>query len=227
MSATLQSHSSLSDNGSRQSVSRNTAWDRPVDGGTASLLLCSTAANTSPTTTETIWCWSSYLGSQHMTLPTCCRALWRRRQISRAAANQLHVATASSSVATGGGTCPPTPVRPGHGNCRNPMKKVGVGWGTGSSWPNILSELWITVSVCFCAHRHTACVVHRPTVHGLAAKYPQYAVSFRRGWGLRTPTRTHHNIPISTQPCIYLGSLNRVSASAGVKAGMSRVPGGR
>jgi len=30
-----------------------------------------------------------------------------------------------------------------------------------------------------------------------------------------------------TQPCILPGSLNRVPASAGVKAGMSRLPGGR
>jgi len=29
------------------------------------------------------------------------------------------------------------------------------------------------------------------------------------------------------QPCIPLGSLNRVPASAGVKAGMSPLPGGR
>jgi len=31
----------------------------------------------------------------------------------------------------------------------------------------------------------------------------------------------------STQPCIRPGSLNRVPASAGVKAGMSPLPGGR
>ena len=31
----------------------------------------------------------------------------------------------------------------------------------------------------------------------------------------------------STQPCIPLGSLNRVPASAGVKAGMSPLSGGR
>ena len=31
----------------------------------------------------------------------------------------------------------------------------------------------------------------------------------------------------STQPCIPPGSLNRVPASAGVRAGMSPVPGGR
>ena len=31
----------------------------------------------------------------------------------------------------------------------------------------------------------------------------------------------------STQPCIPPGSLNRVSASAGVKAGMSPLSGGR
>jgi len=31
----------------------------------------------------------------------------------------------------------------------------------------------------------------------------------------------------STQPCITPGSLNRVPASAGVKAGMSPPPGGR
>jgi len=31
----------------------------------------------------------------------------------------------------------------------------------------------------------------------------------------------------STQPCIPSGSLNRVPASAGVRAGMSPLPGGR
>jgi len=33
--------------------------------------------------------------------------------------------------------------------------------------------------------------------------------------------------PTSTQPCIPPGSLNRVPASAGVRAGMSPLPGGR
>jgi len=33
--------------------------------------------------------------------------------------------------------------------------------------------------------------------------------------------------PRSTQPCILSGSLNRVPASAGVKAGKSPLPGGR
>ena len=33
--------------------------------------------------------------------------------------------------------------------------------------------------------------------------------------------------PRSTQPCIPPGSLNRVPASAGVRAGMSPLPGGR
>jgi len=36
------------------------------------------------------------------------------------------------------------------------------------------------------------------------------------------PTHTR-----STQPCIPPGSLNRVPASAGVRAGMSPLPGGR
>jgi len=35
------------------------------------------------------------------------------------------------------------------------------------------------------------------------------------------------SLPRSTQPCIPLGSLNRVPASAGVKAGMSPLLGGR
>jgi len=34
-------------------------------------------------------------------------------------------------------------------------------------------------------------------------------------------------VPRSTQPCIPSGSLNRVPASAGVKAGKSTLPGGR
>ena len=33
--------------------------------------------------------------------------------------------------------------------------------------------------------------------------------------------------PKLTQPCIPPGSLNRVPASAGVRAGMSPLPGGR
>ena len=32
---------------------------------------------------------------------------------------------------------------------------------------------------------------------------------------------------VTTQPCIHPGSLNRVPASAGVRAGMSPLPGGR
>jgi len=38
------------------------------------------------------------------------------------------------------------------------------------------------------------------------------------------PPHTHTR---STQPCIPPGSLNRVPASAGVRAGMSPLPGGR
>jgi len=34
-------------------------------------------------------------------------------------------------------------------------------------------------------------------------------------------------VPRSTQPCIPPGSLNQVPASAGVKLGKSRLPGGR
>jgi len=34
-------------------------------------------------------------------------------------------------------------------------------------------------------------------------------------------------VPRSTQPCIPSGSLNRVPASAGVKAGMLPLPGDR
>jgi len=34
-------------------------------------------------------------------------------------------------------------------------------------------------------------------------------------------------VPMSTQPCIPSGSLNRVPASAGVKAGKSPLPGDR
>jgi len=42
------------------------------------------------------------------------------------------------------------------------------------------------------------------------------------------PSRHVRNQPTtSTQPCIPPASLNRVPASAGVKAGMSAVPGGR
>jgi len=35
------------------------------------------------------------------------------------------------------------------------------------------------------------------------------------------------SVPRSTQPCIPSGSLNRVPASAGIKAGKSPLPGGR
>jgi len=39
--------------------------------------------------------------------------------------------------------------------------------------------------------------------------------------------QTHRHYTRSTQPCIPPGSLNRVPASAGVRAGMSPLPGGR
>ena len=44
-----------------------------------------------------------------------------------------------------------------------------------------------------------------------------------------TPPHTHTHTPHtrSTQPCILPGSLNRVPASAGVRVGMSPLPGGR
>jgi len=41
------------------------------------------------------------------------------------------------------------------------------------------------------------------------------------------PTEVRLLVIRSTQPCIPPGSLNRVSASAGVRAGMSPLPGGR
>jgi len=44
-----------------------------------------------------------------------------------------------------------------------------------------------------------------------------------RRHGLCTSTA----VPKSTWPCILPGSLDRVRASAVVKAGMSRLPGGR
>ena len=51
------------------------------------------------------------------------------------------------------------------------------------------------------------------------------------GWVTVFGRVCHHGIrnqPIrSTQPCIPPGSLNRVPTSAGVKAGMSPLPGGR
>jgi len=68
------------------------------------------------------------------------------------------------------------------------------------------------------------------------------AVKFRRQWidhgtlcttSTRTATERLHtcteDAPVlgSTQPCIPPGSLNRVPALAGVKAGMLPLPGGR
>ena len=50
------------------------------------------------------------------------------------------------------------------------------------------------------------------------------------GWGPSSGgyTISVYNKPTrSTQPCIPRGSLNRVPASAGVRAGMSPLPGGR
>ena len=47
------------------------------------------------------------------------------------------------------------------------------------------------------------------------------------GW-LTVFGRVYHQQPTrSTQPCIPPGSLNRVPASAGIKAGISPLPGGR
>jgi len=40
------------------------------------------------------------------------------------------------------------------------------------------------------------------------------------------PSRYGNQSTRSTQPCIPLGSLNQVPASAGVKVGMSALPGG-
>ena len=48
-------------------------------------------------------------------------------------------------------------------------------------------------------------------------------VSCNLGHGLRTSTA----VPRLTEPCIPPGSLNRVPSSAGVKAGISALPGGR
>ena len=50
---------------------------------------------------------------------------------------------------------------------------------------------------------------------GWVTVFGRYTIS-----GCNQPTR-------STQPCIPPGSLNRVPASAGVKAGISPLPGGR
>ena len=44
---------------------------------------------------------------------------------------------------------------------------------------------------------------------------------------IRVTSATGMQVTRSTQPCIPPGSLNRVPASAGVKAGMSPLPGGR
>ena len=46
-------------------------------------------------------------------------------------------------------------------------------------------------------------------------------------WVNATPSELSVPPTRSTQPCIPLGSLNRVPASAGVRAGMSPLPGGR
>jgi len=43
---------------------------------------------------------------------------------------------------------------------------------------------------------------------------------------INKPT-TDRVVDRSTQPCIPLGSLNRVPASTGVRAGISPLPGGR
>jgi len=56
--------------------------------------------------------------------------------------------------------------------------------------------------------------------HGFESQSRRYRVAFLGK--LFTPI-----VPRSTQPCIPSGSLNRVPASAGVKAGMSPLPGGR
>jgi len=54
------------------------------------------------------------------------------------------------------------------------------------------------------------------------AHQPRLARRRRPAEAQCTPSTTR-----STQPCIPLGSLNRVPASAGVRAGMSPLPGGR
>jgi len=51
----------------------------------------------------------------------------------------------------------------------------------------------------------------------------KYWISLQSDQSLRGP----HMLTRSTQPCIHPGSLNRVPASAGVRAGMSPLLGGR
>ena len=53
----------------------------------------------------------------------------------------------------------------------------------------------------------------------------ELATALRRRLALRA--RPQSQLTRSTQPCIPLGSLNRVPASAGGRAGMSPLPGGR
>ena len=87
----------------------------------------------------------------------------------------------------------------------------------------------VTNSRLFCRHRWQLGVVasvvrrmNKVTVHW-ARLVLGWVTVFRRVY--------HHDIcnqpTRSTQPCIPAGSLNRVSASAGIKAGMSTLPGGR
>ena len=61
---------------------------------------------------------------------------------------------------------------------------------------------------------------------GIRVSVPHSSTSF--GWDKGgNVTSAGWQVTHSTQPCIPPGSLNRVPASAGVRAGMSPLPGGR
>jgi len=95
---------------------------------------------------------------------------------------------------------------------------------------------------CFIT-KHLSC--HRSATHrSIATKLYYYSsfqlTAFLADWSVfcrmyTIALATNNSLSIlqatqanrSTQPCIPLGSLNRVSASAGVRAGMSPLPGGR
>ena len=104
-------------------------------------------------------------------------------------------------------------------------------------------ELWILTSPvgyhwqCICSHCACAAILRDLCVGGkffphICNLWTQFAYSLYSFYGatikINGVNRQNSLLPTRlTQSCIPLGSLNRVPASAGVKAGMSRLPSGR
>jgi len=104
-------------------------------------------------------------------------------------------------------------------NARSAARRVPLSAASFTVCPLPVSHSGLVVSASDCGVREPRFDSHPRTVVFIATA----AAICSLGHGLHTSTA----VPRSTQPCIPPGSLNRVPASAGVKAGMSPLPSGR